>query len=216
MNTIKIKDSYKIKRPSLITKIAGAVSENKVLILPTGTVYGISCRYDSRDSIRRIYKIKKRDKALPFIILISKLKDLKIFTSDINPSAKKIIKHFWNIKNPQPLTLVFNKNKNLKNFFSGGRSTIALRMAELRFLRDIINICGPIVSTSATISGTGEHPKKADEVPPSIRNNVDLIIDCQSELPGVESTIINVTGKSPSLIREGGIKFSDITGVINK
>ncbi len=216
MDMIKINNLHKIERSFLIKKIAVAISEDKVLILPTGTVYGISCRYDSRDAIRRIYRIKKRDRTLPFIILISKLNDLKTFTRDISPAAESIINRFWNIKDPQPLTLVFNKKKYLRKFITGDCPTIALRMAELKFLRDLINICGPVVSTSATISGTKKHPVKVEEIPSSIRNNVDLVVDYQSALPGVESTIINVTGGSPVLIREGKIKFADIAGKTKK
>jgi L-threonylcarbamoyladenylate synthase len=214
MKIIKINNPGKTERGSLINKIAKAILESRVLILPTGTIYGISCRYDSMEALERIYTIKKRDKTLPFIILISRISDLKIFTDDISPFAEKIIQSFWNIKDPGPLTLVFNKKEHLKNPIAGSLKTIAIRLAGLKFLRDLINICGPIVSTSATISGTVAAPRKVNEIPASIRNNADFIVDYQSDLPGVESTIISVTGDRPILIREGKIKFTDIVSKI--
>jgi len=214
MEIIKINSPDKIKEASSIKKIAEAILEGRVLILPTATIYGTSCRYDSIEAIERIYSIKKRDKALPFIILISRISDLKFFTDDISTFAENIINRFWNSKNPVPLTLVFNKKEHLKTSIADSLNTIAIRLAGLKFLRDLIDICGPIVSTSATISGTGNAPRKVDEIPSLIRNNVDFIVDYQSDLPGVESTIVSVTGNKPILIREGKIKFADIIGKI--
>lgn len=209
MNTIKINNPDKISKNSA-KEIAKPLAEGKILILPTGTIYGLSCKYNDRNAIERIYKIKKRNKNLPFIILISSHNDLRCLVSDINPIAKKIIKKFWDIKNPKPLTLIFRKRKSLEEFITSGRSTIAIRMAELKFLRDIVDICGPIISTSATTSGTKSYPKEIDDIPVAIRKKVDLIVDYSSSLAGVESTIVDVTGLTPVLVREGKVKFGDV------
>jgi len=214
MEIIKIKNlntaTYTPVKPPDIKRIARYLSDGKILILPTATIYGISCKYDDRAAIKRIYDIKKRNTDIPFIILISSIDDLKIFTAKINKTAENIINRFWNIDNPQSLTLVFDKKKSLNNFFTGDMDTVAVRMAELKFLRDIINICGPIISTSATVSGEKTFPKKVSEIPSAIRKQVDLIVECTSSLPGGESTIISVEKDIPVLIREGKIKFKDI------
>lgn len=214
MNRIKINNLNTDGKPSWIKKIAGYISNGRIVILPTATVYGISCKYNDRSAIERICEIKKRNMDMPFIILISNPDDLKNFTSRINRTAENIINRFWNIENPESLTLIFTKKKYLKNFITGGRSTIAVRIAELKFLRDIIDICGPIVSTSATISGTKIFPKNVGEIPIAIRKQVDLIVEYQSRLPGVESTIVNVENNIPILIREGRVKFKDVSGAI--
>ena len=214
MEIIKIKNlnavTYTPVKPPDINRIARYLSDGKILILPTATIYGISCKYDDRAAIKRIYDIKKRNTDIPFIILISSIDDLKIFTAKINKTAENIINRFWNIDNPQSLTLVFDKKKSLNNFFTGGMDTVAVRMAELKFLRDIINICGPIISTSATISGEKTFPKKVSEIPAAIRKQVDLIVECTSSLPGGESTIISVEKDIPVLVREGKVKFKDV------
>ncbi|MBA7574020.1 Threonylcarbamoyl-AMP synthase [subsurface metagenome] len=158
----------------------------------------------------KIYNIKKRNKNLPFIILISSYDNLKSLVSDINPVAKKIIKNFWDTENPEPLTLIFNKKSSLENFITSGNSTIAVRLADSGFLRNIINICGPIVSTSATVSGTKSYPKKIEDIPFTIRKQADLVVGYPSSLTGVESTIVDVTGQIPVLVREGKVKFRDV------
>lgn len=212
MDTIKINNLDKAGEPSTIKKIARFISEGGLVILPTATVYGISCKYDNKNSLERIHKIKKRSAALPFIILISNPGDLKIFTSRINAAAWCIIDRFWNIKKPESLTLIFNKRKNLKSFITGGRPTVAVRMAETEFLREIIDICGPIVSTSATVSGVKTLPGSIDEIPPVIKKNVDLIVECRSILPAVESTIVSVEDARPVLVRKGKVNFKDVIG----
>ena len=210
MDIIKINNLNTAGKFSVIKKITGSISKGRIVILPTATIYGISCKYNNKNAIERIRRIKKRNIDLPFIILISNPDDLKNFTSNINTAAKKIIKRFWNIKNPESLTLIFNKKKYLKNFITGGKSTIAVRIAELKFLREIIDICGPIISTSATTSGIKIFPKKVDEIPAAIRKQADLIIECESHLPGMESTIVSVENDIPILIREGKVKFKDV------
>ena len=209
MKTVKISNSYKINK-NIIKKTAELISEGKIAILPTGTIYGLSCKYNDRNAKLKAQTKKKRSKNLPFIILISSHDDFKSLVSDINPAAKKIIKNFWDIENPKPLTLIFNKRDSLENFITSGSSNIAIRLAYPGFLRNIIKICGPIVSTSATVSGTKSHSKKIEDIPAAIREQADLIVEYPSSLTGVESTIVDVTGQTPVLVRKGKVKFKDV------
>ncbi len=209
MKTVKINNPHKINK-NIIKKTAELISEGKIVILPTGTIYGLSCKYNDRNAIEKIYKIKKRSKNLPFIILISSHDDFKSLVSDINPTAKKIIINFWDIKDPKPLTLIFNKRNSLENFITSGSPNIAIRLAYTGFLRNIIKICGPIVSTSATVSGTKSPSRKIKDIPAAIREQADLTVECPSSLTGVESTIVDVTGQTPVLVRKGKVKFKDV------
>lgn len=209
MITIKINNLDEVN-DSAVKKIAKIIAEGKIAILPTGTIYGLSCRYDNKKSIEKIYKIKKRNKNIPLIILIAGKDDLKNLASDINRIAEKIIEKFWDIENPRPLTLIFKRNSSLEDFITSGSSNIAIRMAGPRFLKNIISICGPIVSTSATISGVKGYPKKLKDITDVIIKQVDLTVECSSALAGAESTIIDVTGQVPVLVREGAVNFGDI------
>jgi L-threonylcarbamoyladenylate synthase len=209
MITIKTSDLDKADK-SEVKKIAKIISEGGIAILPASTVYGLSCRYDSKNAIGKIYKIKKRDPIIPFIILISDKRDLKRLVSSMNRTAEKLIKKFWDIKKPRPLTLIFKRNSSLEDFVTSGSPNIALRLAGSVFLRSLISICGPIVSTSATISGIKSHPKKIKDIPDAIVKKVDLVVECSSPLAGEESTIIEVTGRIPVLVREGAVRFKEI------
>lgn len=190
-----------------IRTIADALIGSKVLVMPASTIYGISCRYDNRKALDRIYKIKRRRSDMPFIVLISDIAQLEMLAKDLNITAKKLVEQYWKIKKPRPLTLILKKSNNIAYHAA---DTIAVRMAGLEVIRDIIDLSGPIVSTSATISGTSISPKDISSVPEDIRENVDIVVRLENTLNGTESTIIDITNSTPVLIREGAIRFENI------
>jgi L-threonylcarbamoyladenylate synthase len=212
MNLIKIENPNFID-DNLINIISDYITSGKIAILPTSTLYGISCSYKSKKSIERVYEIKKREGNLPFIILISDISIISNLAQEITESAKKIINHYWLSRNPEPLTLIFKRNKSLKPFITSGSNNIAIRLDGLKLLRRVIDISGPIISTSANISGNSILPSAIEDIPDKIRNMVDLVVDYGKKLPGTASTIIDVTGAKPVIIREGKIKYSDILKV---
>lgn len=193
-----------------LEKISALLTGGKVGVVPTATIYGLSCRYDDADAVRNIYAIKKRKAGIPFIVLISSISQLGSLAGEINASAKKLISKYWDTKDPQPLTLVLSKSESVGSLLTGGRSTIAVRMAGLGTLRDIIDRTGPIVSTSATISGTMVRPRTIDEVPGEIKLKADFVVGYGSSLGGRESTIVDITGKDPVLLRKGVLDFKEI------
>lgn len=186
------------------------ISAGKVVILPTSTIYGLSCSYDNKNALEKIYELKQRPGNLPFIVLISKIDSLLQLVGQINGTADILIKNYWTGKNIQPLTLVFKKNNSVDSFIAGGSDKIAIRLDELEILKKIIELSGPIVSTSATISGVALSPKNIKEIPEVIKKNADLIIDFGVDLPGTASTIIDVSRSEPVLIREGALKYDKV------
>lgn len=195
---------------STLEKISDLLISGKVGVVPTATIYGLSCVYDNEDAVKKIYSIKKRKSGTPFIILISSISQLGTLACEINDPVKKLIRKYWDTKKPYPLTLILVKNKSTGSFITGGRSTIAIRMAGLRAIRDIIDRVGPIVSTSATLSGTMLQPTTLDEVPPEIRQEADFVVDYSSNLGGRESTIVDLTNKEPVLLRQGTLDYEEI------
>ena len=186
------------------------IYEGKVVILPTSTIYGLSCSYDNENALEKIYELKQRPKNLPFIVLISKIDSLLQLVEQINGTADILIKKYWKGKNIQPLTLVFKKNNSVDSFIAGGSEKIAIRLDGLEILKKIIELSGPIVSTSATISGVALSPKSIKEIPEIIKKGADLTIDFGVDLPGTASTIIDVSGSEPVLIREGALKYNKV------
>ena len=193
-----------------VEKISGLLISGKVGVVPTATIYGLSCVYDNEDAVKKIYSIKKRKSGTPFIVLISSISQLGMLACEINDPVKKLIAKYWDTKKPYPLTLILVKNESTGSFVTGGRSTIAIRMAGLKAIRDIIDRIGPIVSTSATLSGTMLQPTTLDEVPLEIRQEADFMVDYSSGLSGRESTIVDLTRKEPVLLRQGALDYEEI------
>ena len=195
---------------SAVEKISALLAGGKVGVVPTATIYGLSCVYDNEDAVKKIYLIKKRKSGTPFIVLISSISQLGTLAGKINDPVRKLITKYWDTKKPYPLTLILPRNESTGSFIAGGRPTIAIRMAGLKAIRDIIDHTGPIVSTSATLSGTMVQPHTIDEVPVEIRQGADFVTDYGSSLGGRESTIVDLNGKKPVLLRQGAVDYEDI------
>jgi L-threonylcarbamoyladenylate synthase len=207
MDELTINRDYKGKKTGII---ADALKSGGVLILPASTIYGISCLYDDEKALKRIYSIKKRKSDMPFIILISDISQLDLLAQDISAAGKRLIKKYWEIEEPLPLTLIFKKKAGLPFNITGGEDTVATRMAGLEVIRDIIDISGPIVSTSANISGQKIDPVTIEEIPSEIYEKVDMAVRLVGRLKGTGSTIVDMSGDAPTLIREGTLRFEDI------
>jgi len=208
MDNIEIK--HKITTSNDVIKIAEFIKNEKVILLPAKTIYGLSCRYDSKNALNKIYDIKGRDKLVPFIILISKIQDLFNFTNEISDNCKKLINYYWDKKEPDSLTIIFKKNPKISDYITSGKDTIAIRRAEFEFVRNVIDISYPIVSTSATISGINNNPVELQDIDFKILQKVDLIVEFKEKLKGIQSTIIDATENEIKLVREGAISFNDI------
>lgn len=209
MNIVTIKNSSKVSM-QIIQDIAGYILNEKVVVLPAKTIYGLSCMYNSASAFQKVYKIKERKNDLPFIILFSRLISIENFAGSVSDNAKILIKYYWDCEEPQPLTIIFKKNDKLEDFITGGKDTVALRRAEFKFVRDVIDNSTPIISTSATISKTDVKPLKLKDVPEKILKKSDLIVELRKNLLGIESTIVDVTGSEIRLVREGAVSFNNI------
>jgi L-threonylcarbamoyladenylate synthase len=211
---LEIESGSKYSRETVIT-IAEAMAEGKTAILPTCTIYGLSCIYNNKAALDRIYEIKQRPKVMPFIILIADIADMDILAGRKNAFADALIEKYWLSLNPQPVTIIFEKNKSLPDFITGSSGSIALRFECLQIIKDVIKICGPVVSTSATISGAGGSPASIAEVPEVIKNKVDIIADVKENLAGLASTIVDVTRDIPVISREGKVSGQEIMELFN-
>jgi len=201
-----------------IAAIAEKICTGNIGILPTSTIYGISCIYNNEELLKKVCRIKQRPAHMPFITLLPGIEWLEKIACNINNTARALAERYWLSESPVPLTLVVNKSnfkesKEVKEGHSGNvenRETVALRLDALPELAGILKLTGPLISTSATISGTVIAPKTIAGVPSSVKEKVDFIFDYGKPLAGLESTIIDVTKDGPVLLREGGLKFADV------
>ena len=174
------------------------LKENRVVIIPTDTVYGFSAAvvFDKNGkslNSEKICNLKGRNENKPFIQLISTPSEIQNITNQKIPS--NLLK-FW----PGPLTIIV-KDKNNEN------STIAVRCPGDQWLRNVIKDCGfPLYSTSVNLSGC-PILETEEEILKTFSDKVNLIVLDGDKKNGVPSTIVKIDGESFSVLRQGAIKL---------
>ena len=181
------------------------LKEGNVVLLPTDTAYGLSCRIDSPDSINRILDIKKRDAAQSMIVLVSDKEMLQKYVTGFSEDVeRKILDRYW----PGMLTVILPCRTDLVSpLVRGERATLALRMPAVSELREIIMRVGvPIVSTSANLHGE-KTPFELSDVDARIKEQVDYIFPEAFTHASASSTILDCTQSPWRILREGAVQL---------
>jgi len=180
-----------------------------VIVLPTDTVYGLGADAFNSKAVDRIYEIKKRPRHLPLPLLLSNVSQITMISQSVPKVGWLLASRFW----PGGLTLVLPKIASLPSYLTRG-ATIAVRIPNHPSCLALIEGLGrPIIGTSANISG---RPSclTADEVKQQLGDEVDLIVDGGKCPGGGESTIVDVTGEVPVVLRQGIIAQYEIDKVL--
>jgi len=149
---IYLKINLKKIKPAEIEYIAGSLKEGQVLVLPTDTIYGLSCLASDKKAIAKIYKIKGRDAKKPLITLVSSMAMAKKYV-DIPRVRLLDVKNIWENKSC-PTTIILNSRGTLPLEITSESGGLSMRLPKLDFLIKIISkLKEPIVSTSLNLSG---------------------------------------------------------------
>ena len=184
-----------IERAGLIIRQGGLVA------FPTETVYGLGGDALNPASSAKIYRAKGRPSDNPLIVHIAKLEDLYKITDHVSLKAKCLADKFW----PGPLTMIFQKNKIVPVETTGGLESVAVRMPVHKTALYFIEAAGGFVAApSANLSGKPS-PTIAKYVIEDMDGKIDMIIDGGSVGIGLESTIVDMTGDIPIILRPGYI-----------
>ena len=181
-----------------------------LVAIPTETVYGLSAAISNEDAIAKIFVVKGRPQNHPLIVHIANIDELHTVAVDIHHDAINLVHACW----PGPLTLLLKRNQNVPMIVTGGRETVAVRIPDNAFTRQmIINLGSPIAAPSANRFGKVS-PTTAQHVCDDLQSDVDLIVDDGASSVGVESTIVDFTVSPPQLLRPGGIPLEDIEMIL--
>lgn len=184
-----------------IAMSAEVIRKDGIVLIPTETVYGLSCRFNSDLAIERVSRIKAREIGKNYIVLISARGQLDDLGLIMNNSARVLADEFW----PGPLTMILP---------DGRGDAVAVRHSSGVFIKSLIDKSSPIISTSANLSG-GKSPAVFSEIDIEVLEKVDLAVD-GGPLPGVPSTILDMQQDVPRIVRKGTIDFDDIISVLKK
>ena len=177
-----------------------------LVAIPTETVYGLSAAINNEIAISKIFVVKGRPHNHPLIVHLAHIDQLRLVANNIHPDAIKLAHACW----PGPLTLLLQRSENVSMSITGGRDTVAVRIPDNAFTRQlIINLGSPIAAPSANRFGKVS-PTTAQHVCDDLQNDVDLIVDDGASSIGVESTIVDFSVSHPQLLRPGGIPIEDL------
>jgi len=191
-------------------KYINAIKFGEVVAFPTETVYGLGADAWNPEAIAKVFKTKGRPSDNPLIVHVADPSQINDFASSIPEAAQLLIEEFW----PGPLTLVFNKRPEVLDAVTAGLNTVAIRMPSNEIALSLIANTNPLVAPSANKSGTPS-PTKYTHVKADFDDSV-LIINGGSTQVGLESTVLDVTGTEPMILRPGVIGKEDIERVLGQ
>jgi L-threonylcarbamoyladenylate synthase len=205
MKTTIIKEP--LKERTLIKK---TLKNSDLIVFPTETVYGIGAAIDDEKAIKKIFITKGRPQDNPLIVHIAEVSQLDRIVTTVPAEAKKLIQAFW----PGPLTIILPKSKNVPDIITAGLSTVAVRMPKDPLALDLIRACGvPLCAPSANLSGKPSGTT-FQAVYQDFFNKVALFVEGGSPEFGIESTVIDLTSKIPTILRPGAITAEAIESVL--
>ncbi len=185
------------------------LKEGGIVAFPTDTVYGLGACITIPQAVERVYRVKERPRNMPFPLLLGDISQITRVAETVPPVAWLLIQRFL----PGALTIVLPKSDSIPAFITAGGTTIGIRIPAHPVPIALIKGLGvPVVGTSANLSGKPS-PLTADEVYAQLGDKVDLIIDGGRCPGGKESTIVDVTGETPVILREGAISQEELEQV---
>jgi L-threonylcarbamoyladenylate synthase len=194
----------------VLRTIAGILAVDGVMAYPTETFYGLGAILFSRKAVRRVFRLKARNAGKPLSLIVSDIDMIERIAAEPPPVFRLLAGEFW----PGPLTLVLKAAASFPAALAGPGHTVALRIPPVAWLRGLVAEIGlPITATSANVSGEME-VKDPAEVVRLFGGKVDVIVDGGPTPGGLPSTIVDISGDRPRVLREGAVPASALAAFL--
>ena len=186
-----------------IEKVVSSLNNDEVVSFPTETVYGIGVRYGSHKALDRLMEAKNRDYSKAITLMLNNKKDIETYAY-INDQHRKIINKFM----PGKITLILKKRESVDPYMTNGLDTIGIRIPDSDYVLDLIDRAGPLLVTSANISGSSNTTCTSD-VLDQLDGRISLVVDGHTDSK-VASTIIDMSKGALKILRLGDITREEI------
>ena len=195
-----------------ISYAAQIIRRGGIVAFPTETVYGLGANALDTKAVRKIFRAKGRPSDDPLIVHIADEHQLYELASYVPLQAKILMDKFW----PGPLTIVLRKSKKVPRITTGGLDTVAIRMPSHSVALELLCAAGvPIAAPSANLFGRPS-PTSAQHVLEDLNGKINAVLDGGRTRIGVESTVLDLSGKTPELLRPGKITIGQLQKIIGK
>ncbi|MEO8963719.1 MAG: L-threonylcarbamoyladenylate synthase, partial [Gammaproteobacteria bacterium] len=182
-----------------------------LVAMPTETVYGLGADARNVSALRKIFLAKQRPMNHPLIVHLAEISQLEEWADDISETGLLLAKAYW----PGPLTLIFKKAPGVNDLVTGGQETIGLRIPHHPVAQALLQAFGGGIAAPSANRFGRISPTTAKAVYEELGDSVDLILEGGQCSVGVESTIVDVSGKHPTILRPGMITAANIEEVLH-
>lgn len=194
----------------LIDAAVRLLENGGVIAFPTGSLYGLGADALNTDAVERVFTIKRRPLDKPLLILVPDRAVVFDLAAEVPPAAERLMDRFW----PGQVTIVFKALPGLPANLTAGTGKIGIRLPGHPVARALVSAFGrPITGTSANLSGQGgcHH---IDELDAMLIEQLDLVLDAGLLKEGIGSTVVDITGNEPIVIREGVVSKQAILAAV--
>lgn len=186
--------------------------EGGLVALPTETVYGLAADAENELAVRRIFAVKGRPATHPLIVHLAGVDQLDGWAAEVTFAARRLAETFW----PGPLTLVFKRKARVSHAVTGGQDTVALRVPAHPLAQRVLRAFGGGLAAPSANKFGRVSPTRAEHVRGDLGDEVDYVLDGGPCAVGVESTIVDVSGPKPALLRPGGLAIEEVEQVLGE
>jgi L-threonylcarbamoyladenylate synthase len=190
-------------------KLVDVLNNGGIAVIPTDTIYGISARALDEKAVRKVHEIKERNNQKPFIILVSSIKELKLFGIEPDDFILGILNKYWSASSadkPGKVTVILDCPSEKFHYLHLGTKTLAFRIPDKKDLLDVIKKTGPLISTSAN----PEDQKPASTIEEArnyFGSKVDFYLD-EGKFESLPSTLIKVENGKIVVLRKGAVEIN--------
>lgn len=196
--------------PAEITRAVAILRAGGLVAFPTETVYGLGADASNAEAVTKVFAAKGRPHDHPLIVHIASAAQLADWAREIPPAAQTLAKTFW----PGPLTLILKRANHVSDLVTGGQDSVALRVPAHPVAQALLQefgggMVGPSANRFGHVSAT-----TAEHVRQEFGNTVECVLDGGACAVGIESTIVDLSGEKPAVLRPGGITAAQIESAL--
>lgn len=198
-------------RDAGVEAAVSAVKAGELVVMPTDTVYGLGCDAFDSTAVRALLAAKGRGRDMPVGVLVGSWHTIDGLVFGVPAAARELIESFW----PGPLSIIVRHAPSLSWDLGDANGSVMLRMPLHPVAIEVLRGVGPMAVSSANVSGRPA-ATTVEEAKTQLGENVNVYLDGGAAPLGAASTIVDLTGQRPRILREGPISRDQIVGVVGE
>ncbi|MDN5805691.1 MAG: threonylcarbamoyl-AMP synthase [Brevibacterium sp.] len=196
-------------RDLVLDECARVSETGNLLVIPTDTVYGIAADAFSASAVAALLAAKGRGRDMPPPVLVPRAETIFGLVDGVDETILALTARFW----PGPLTIIANAQPSLDWDLGDTHGTVAVRMPDDEYALALLGRTGPLAVSSANVSGEPA-ATSADAAMEMLGDDVDIYVDGGARTSGASSTIVDLTGDVPTIVREGPVSVAELAEIV--